>query len=91
MSLFFQGLDLMGRCEKLFREGVTLTVFLLLTSCATIKVESSYKNPEVVLFHAQRVLVVGMTPDMKAREQFETKLQEQFGKRGVEAVFCGPW
>ena len=63
-----------------------LAFFLLLASCATIKVESSYKNPEVVLFHANRVLVVGMTPDMKAREQFETKLQEEFSKRGVEAV-----
>jgi len=63
-----------------------LSSFLLLASCATIKVESSYKNPDVVLFHANRVLVVGMTPDMKAREQFETKLQEKFGERGVEAV-----
>jgi hypothetical protein len=63
-----------------------LAVFLVLASCATIKVESSYKNPDVVLFHASRVLVVGMTPDMKAREQFETKLREEFSKRGVEAV-----
>lgn len=61
-------------------------VFLLLASCATIKVESSYKNPEVVLFHANRVLVVGMTPDMGAREQFETRLQDEFRTRGVEAV-----
>lgn len=63
-----------------------LLAFLLLASCSTIKVERSYKNPEVVLFHANRVLVVGMTPDMRAREQFETKLREEFDKRGVEAV-----
>jgi hypothetical protein len=61
-------------------------VCLMLASCATIKVEDSYKNPEVVLFHANRVLVVGMTPDMEAREQFETKLQDEFRERGVEAV-----
>lgn len=69
----------------LIRMGI-LAVLLLVASCATIKVENSYKNPDVVLFHANRVLVVGMTPDMKAREQFETKLREAFGKRGVEAV-----
>jgi len=74
-------------CSRKFLNGMgILTVFFLLASCATVKVESSYKNPEVVLFHANRVLVVGMTPDMKAREQFETKLQAEFRKRGVEAV-----
>ena len=68
------------------REAGSLFVFLMLASCATIKVESSYKNPDVVLFHANRVLVVGMTPDMEAREQFETRLQDEFRERGVEAV-----
>jgi hypothetical protein len=71
---------------EFFRWAGILAVLMMLASCATIKVESSHKNPEVVLFHANRVLVVGMTPDIKAREQFETKLQEEFSKRGVEAV-----
>ena len=64
----------------------SLFALLFLASCAAIKVESSYKNPEVVLFHANRVLVVGMTPDMDAREQFETMLKDEFHERGVEAV-----
>ena len=75
----------MPRSRDFLITGI-LAGMLLLASCATIKVERSYKNPEVVLFHANRVLVVGMTPDMKAREQFESKLKEEFGKRGVEAV-----
>ena len=86
MSHSSQGSFFYARSWGYFREVGILSVFLLLASCATIKVERSYKNPEVVLFHANRVLVVGMTPDMKAREQFETKLQEEFSRREVDAV-----
>ena len=86
MNQFSQASFFYTRSRELFRRAWVFGLFLLLTSCATIKVESSYKNPEVVLFHANRVLLVGMTPDIKARQQFETKLQEEFSKRGVEAV-----
>ncbi|MEJ2162213.1 MAG: hypothetical protein P8X60_02535 [Robiginitalea sp.] len=65
---------------------LTVCFFLLLQGCASIKVEHSYKNPEIVLFHANRVLVVGMTPDFGTREKFETQMQEKFDQQGVEAV-----
>lgn len=61
-------------------------VVLLVTSCAAVHLESSYKNPDVVLFHANRVLIVGMTPDAEAREKFESQLQASFEKQGVDAV-----
>lgn len=65
-----------------------LSVFVLfvLQGCAGIEVEGTYKNPDTVLFHANKVLVVGMTPDFGAREKFETQLKEEFTKRGTEAV-----
>lgn len=74
------------RGSSILRGVGSLFVFFVLASCGTVKVESSYRNPEVVLFHANRVLVVGMTPDMGAREQFETRLQNEFRDRGVESV-----
>jgi len=63
-------------------------LWLLLTflGCASINVEQTYKNPDIVLFHANRVLVVGMTPDYGSRERFESQLKEEFNKRGTEAV-----
>ena len=69
----------LGRVAALF-------IFLLLASCTTIKIEDSHKNPEVVLFHANRVLVVGMTPNVAMREKFETRLRNEFISRGVDAV-----
>jgi hypothetical protein len=62
-----------------------LALFLAL-GCASIQQDSSYKNPDTVLFFADRVLVVGMTPEYAARMKFETGLKEAFGRRGVEAV-----
>ena len=61
-------------------------MFLLLASCTTIKIENSQKDPEVVLVHANRVLVVGMTPNLAMREKFETRLRNEFISRGVDAV-----
>ncbi len=66
--------------------NLVLWLALLATSCAGVHLESSYKNPDVVLFHANRVLVVGMTPDAEAREKFESRLQASFEKRGVDAI-----
>ena len=63
-----------------------LWVALLAASCAGVHLEGSYKNPDVVLFHANRVLIVGMTPDAEARESFETRLQASFEKQGVDAI-----
>lgn len=63
-----------------------ILALLLLPGCASLHEESSYKNPDTVLFFSDRVLLVGMTPDLGAREKFETRLQEAFTRRNVEAV-----
>jgi hypothetical protein len=65
---------------------LALWVALLAASCAGVHLEGSYKNPDVVLFHANRVLIVGMTPEATAREKFESRLQTSFEKQGVDAV-----
>ena len=63
-------------------------VFLtfLLTGCSYTQLVHNWKNPEIVLFHADKVLIVGMTQNDETREQFETKLQKEFTKRGVDAM-----
>lgn len=46
----------------------------------------NWKNPDIVLFHAYQVLVVGMAQNPDIKNDFETKLQKEFEKRGVEAM-----
>lgn len=69
---------------KTFTLGIV--VLILLSGCNTVRLESSDKDPEIVLFHSNKLLVVGMTRDMPARIAFETRLQELFEAEGVETV-----
>lgn len=59
---------------------------LLLSSCSSVRLESSYKDPDIVLFHSNKLLIVGMTRDLSARMAFETQLQELFEEEGVETI-----
>ncbi|WP_411030517.1 hypothetical protein [Spongiimicrobium sp. 3-5] len=59
---------------------------LFFVGCSTTQLVSNWKNPDIVLFDAYKVLIVGMTQNEEARENFETKLRKEFKKRGVVAV-----
>lgn len=59
---------------------------LLLTGCSSVRLESSEKNPDIVLFHASKLLVVGMSSDTASREAFESRMQNAFQSQGVETV-----
>jgi hypothetical protein len=75
------------RSQTYFGATLFVGVFaVLLLSCGSLKEESRYKNPETVLFHADKVLVVGMVSDYNTRLRFETRLKDAFGRRGVEAM-----
>ncbi|MEM8507233.1 MAG: hypothetical protein AAF717_05355 [Bacteroidota bacterium] len=63
--------------------NILLLALILLTSCSSTSLVTNWKNPEHVIFHANKVLIVGMTQDESSREQFETKLQKEFTKRKV--------
>ena len=58
----------------------------MLLACSDAEIVSSWKNPDIVLFDAYKVLVVGMTPSPDARLQFETKMTEKFTQQGIEAM-----
>ena len=43
----------------------------LLMGCSSISLVENWKNPDIVLFNANKVLLVGMTQSEEAREHFE--------------------
>ena len=61
-------------------------LLLALTGCSSTQIVKNWKNPDVVLFHASQVLVVGMAQDPGIKSDFETKLQKEFEKRGILAM-----
>lgn len=64
---------------------VCASVFIL-GSCSSVRLESSYKNPDIVLFQSNKLLIIGMTRDMSARMAFEDQLKDLFEAEGVETV-----
>jgi hypothetical protein len=64
---------------------ILLATTILFMGCSSISLVENWKNPDIVLFNANKVLVVGMTQNQKAREDFESKLQKEFEERNVEA------
>ncbi|MEN8787989.1 MAG: hypothetical protein ABF293_08060 [Flavobacteriaceae bacterium] len=61
-------------------------IVVVLLSCSSAQLVDTWKNPDIVIFDAYKVLIVGMTPNEDAREKFETKMKRQFTKRNIEAV-----
>lgn len=60
-------------------------IFLLM-GCSSAELVENWKNPDIVLFDADKVLIVGMTQNKDARKDYETKLHKEFKFRGVESM-----
>ena len=67
------------------RKLILLSV-LTLTGCSSANLIENWKNPDIVLFHADNVLIVGMARDQDVRESFESRLKKEFDKRNVDAM-----
>jgi hypothetical protein len=61
-------------------------LLILLAGCSSVDLVENWKNPDIVLFDAYKVLIVGMTQNMGARDDFESNLHKEFKKRGVESM-----
>lgn len=64
----------------------TLFLCLLLTSCSTTELVENWKNPDIDAYSPNKVLLIGMTSNLEARQQFEKQLQTEFASRGIESV-----
>ena len=62
-----------------------IVLSLMLMGCSSISLVENWKNPDIVLFNANKVLIVGMAQSDDTRENFESELQEEFTDRNVEA------
>ena len=49
---------------------------LLFVSCISTELVDYWKNPEFDSYHPNKILVVGITPNIEARQEFEKKLKQ---------------
>ncbi len=68
------------------RRSLIVIVVLVLFSCNSTQLVETWKNPEITSYEPSKVLVVGLTSNLEARQQFESKLKEELQLRGIEAV-----
>ena len=63
-----------------------LVFAMVFFGCSSAELVDNWKNPDIVIFDASKVLLVGMTQDQGARIDFESRLMSEFAKRDVEAM-----
>jgi len=61
-------------------------IALALVGCFSTELVESWKNPEIETYAPSKILVVGLTSNLEARQKFETKLKDELEMRGAEAV-----
>ena len=65
---------------------LVLFALTLLQSCTSSDLVENWKNPEIDVFRAEKVLVLAMSKDAKNRKLFEKKLVDELMSKGVNAV-----
>ena len=63
-----------------------IALLIVLTGCSSAEMVDNWKNPDIVIFDASKVLLVGISNNEESRVNFENKLQKEFEIRDVEAV-----
>ena len=63
-----------------------ILLLALLGACSSTRLVSEWKNPDIQLFRAEKVLVLGITPDTTSRIMFEERLVESLLAKDVDAV-----
>ena len=61
-------------------------MLIALMGCSSAEMVENWKNPDIEIFYANKVLLVGISGDVEAREDFESKLQKEFEIRKVDAM-----
>ncbi|CAL2082036.1 conserved protein of unknown function [Tenacibaculum sp. 190524A02b] len=63
-----------------------ITSIIFLSNCSTTTLVKQWKNPEAENISISKILIVGLTPNIKTREKFENNLKKEFKLKGIEAV-----
>jgi hypothetical protein len=65
---------------------ILILIVTIFMSCSSAQLVKRWKHPDIDTDEPYKVLVVGLTSDEAARQQFEEKLKVELELRGAEAV-----
>lgn len=73
--------------NKIIKKTLLITLALVtIFSCTNTELIEYWRSPEADSFHMSKVLVIGMTPNIEARKQFESRVKKELKQKGIEAV-----
>ncbi|MFH4967163.1 hypothetical protein V8G61_03070 [Gaetbulibacter sp. M240] len=62
-----------------------LGIMIVSFSCSSSRMIDSWKSPSYTNFSPKKVLIIGVTDNLTARQKFESQLQAALRDRGIEA------
>lgn len=62
-----------------------LVPFILISGCSSTKLVHQYKSPEAQNYRAKKIFIIGITSDSELRNLYETKMEQQLVKKGINA------
>ncbi|MFD2915735.1 hypothetical protein [Psychroserpens luteus] len=68
------------------KKSISILLIAFLMSCSSTQLVESWKNLDIETYEPYKVLVIGLTSDETARQQFEEKLKSELALRGYEAM-----
>ena len=66
------------------KTGVILFILIFL-SCSSTRINESWRNPEYIDYQPNKVLILGITPNLTARKIYEERLKSAFIHKGIMA------
>ncbi|MBT8245869.1 MAG: hypothetical protein HKP48_07150 [Winogradskyella sp.] len=66
------------------RQAIFLVTVLLLLGCSDTQLVDYWKSPDIDAYSPGKVLVIGLTSDQVARQEFENQLKKELELRGAE-------
>lgn len=76
------------------KSSIILCIGLLFMGCSSSQLMDTWKNPDYEAYTPNKVLVIGITSNIEARQKFEEQLKNELELRGTDAKtsleFFGP-
>ncbi|CAM1361174.1 conserved exported hypothetical protein [Tenacibaculum sediminilitoris] len=73
--------------KSLIKLILSLSIIVLtFNCCTTTQLVEYWKNPEIDSLSLSKVLIIGMTPNLEARDKFEKSLKKELESRNIAAV-----
>ena len=66
------------------KRSILVLILFLIVSCSNTQLIETWKNPDIDTYAPSKVLVVGLTSNIEAKQKFEDQLKEQLEIRGAE-------